>query len=152
MGKTWQSRLKRIAVGAVVAVLAGYGGYLGFVFYSFHTHPVTGFRDGSMWIRNCEEPRDENAEGLCPLLYCEKGIRESGRLRGAYELRSVFSRLSSEGAPIVHDGAIEYAEAAGGQALKRFICKTQGIEVLSFDLLTEEAWSEMVQSGKVRDY
>ncbi|MDH3596932.1 MAG: hypothetical protein OEU09_18345 [Rhodospirillales bacterium] len=73
-------------------------------------------------------------------------------MRGAYELHRVRGWRSGEGTPWIHGGKIDYAEGGRGQAPTRFISKTQGNEVLSFDLLTEEAWSEMVKSGSVRDY
>ncbi len=127
MNKSRKSRIKRLAVVAVIAVLAGYGLFLAFVFTSLHTQPGIGSRDGSMRVRNCEAPRDENAEGVCPRLTCEKAISESGRLRGTYDLHRVRAWRSGEGAPRIHGGAIHYADTAGGQAPAHYLCKTGSV-------------------------
>lgn len=33
---------------------------------------------GKYYVSGCEQPRDKNAVRVCPKLYCEKALRESG--------------------------------------------------------------------------
>ena len=140
---------KNVFVGLGIAVV-------GFVCFQLvrgyiivETIPGYTFKDGHIKIHNCDGERDENAESMCPTLYCWKKIYEEGGLNGKFKPEAVEDRyFGGRNKPYILSGVINYAEPQPDGTPEHYRCVMDGDSVLSVDILSTNQWKALTETGQ----
>lgn len=133
-----------IALGSLAALAVA--GVLGFVVWSALTLPRIDHSGSTATISNCEEPKDKNAQGVCPRLYCEKALRDGGFAAKETTVESTGRIGYEHERKAVIGGVIRVGEDP--QPVKYFQCWMSGTVVEKVEAVSPTEWAQKRRSGE----
>jgi len=103
--------------------------------------------DQGVHIRNCEEPRNEDARRVCPDPFCEKALRDNGEIDD-----HSFVQVSG----VTHPGHSNLSTITGyikmnavsEQPTLFFYCQMDGDRVIQSEIMQGEEWMRRLNSGE----
>lgn len=106
--------------------------------YQITSQPALKLENKSYSVVNCEQPRDEHASMICPYLYCNKALLESGKIPETARISRSADVPPSAAASTRIDGLISYSTKENIPAQQRFQCYMQGDNVSDYNILDIE--------------
>lgn len=112
--------------------------WFGWRLYQITSQPALKLENKVYTVVNCEQPRDGLASMICPYLYCNKALLESGKIPETARIsRSTYTPPSATGSARI-DGLISYSTKENTPVRQRFQCHMQGDKVADYNILAIE--------------
>lgn len=106
--------------------------------YKVTSQPALKLKDNVYSIVNCEQPREGHASMVCPYLYCNKALLESGKIPENARISRSPGTAQPASKPGSIDGVITYTTLENVPVRQRFQCQMQGDKVIDYQILADE--------------
>jgi len=86
-------------------------------------------------VKNCDLPRDENSDSVCPELFCKKALLESGEVPWSASINVVGERKLSQTDKHIIGGIIKFKTKDNPENVMHFQCWMNRYEVEKYEIL-----------------
>ena len=134
-----------------IVIVASFGGvvlWIGLGIYTATSLPGLNRVKGSYEVDNCEFPRNENAESVCPTLFCEKALLDSAIIPAdAWIVVTGEFKNPKEWTHLI-GGIIKNSKDDPNEKPRHFQCWMDGDAVIKYDIVNSGNWAGKLQSGE----
>lgn len=137
-------RPAHIALGSLAALVIA-GGFAYVLWFAAST-PVLDASGPIVQIWGCDNPRSENALGVCPRLRCEKALRDAGLVERALEIKVTGQAGHTHDRKAVMGGVVRRGKNT--EPVMRFQCWLSEGHVVKAATATPSEWAQKRKSGE----
>jgi len=141
--KKMTKTLKNLGIVAIISVVI-------FIFYTiFYVYKLPGLSRGpkELNVFNCDEPRNKNAASVCPKLFCEKFLRENGKIDEDSFAQITNESGSASSSVSIIQGIIK-TKKMNNHYNMHFYCRMNGDRVLEAEVITGKEWAIKLRNGE----